>query len=147
MIWRPVLTTDADGREVQERNSRGDLAWVCEHGVRKLYGDRVGGNCRCGERPPVVLPPLGKQFLSLLGAVAAIAASGFRKVSADELRQRLEICGACPYRTETNRCGLCGCRLRFKPQYWALACPLLKWPGDKPAAADEPTETTAEQTA
>lgn len=56
---------------------------------------------------------------------------GMPKVSEDVLKQRLDVCDACP---EVNKdkpnwtCTKCGCNLKIKASWASQDCPLKKWP-------------------
>lgn len=76
------------------------------------------------ERHP---PPLYVQAWNLATSLAAFAADGFRTVTKEQYRQRLEICDACPERRGTQ-CLKCGCRLAWKATGRAFQCPLNIWP-------------------
>jgi hypothetical protein len=82
-------------------------------------------------------PPLAKQAWNLVRSLADFVADGCKTVTADQYRQRLEICDACDQRRD-NRCMKCGCRLSLKARGRAVKCPLEKWPsvGDVIAGSD-----------
>ena len=76
---------------------------------------------------PQPFPSLPQQFWSLTRAVADFVADGCTTVTEAQYRQRLEICDVCEHR-RGQRCGKCGCRLRWKARGQAFRCPLGKWP-------------------
>jgi hypothetical protein len=80
---------------------------------------------------------LAKQAWNLVRSLADFVADGCKTVTADQYRQRLEICDACDQRRD-NRCMKCGCRLSLKARGRAFKCPLEKWPsvGDAIAGSD-----------
>ena len=84
-------------------------------------------------RPPSLL----QQAWNLAGSLADFIADGCKTVTANEYRQRLEICDSCDQRRD-NRCTKCGCRLSLKARGRAFKCPLEKWPavGDQLAGPD-----------
>ena len=52
---------------------------------------------------------------------------GFKTISGEQYRARLEICDTCD-RRHGNECEECGCYLRLKARGRAFQCPLGKWP-------------------
>lgn len=72
-------------------------------------------------------PSLSRQAWNLARSLADFVADGLRTVTADQYRQRLEICDTCD-RRRGNRCMVCGCRLSLKARGRAFRCPLDKWP-------------------
>lgn len=69
----------------------------------------------------------------VLKAVGALAVSGFRFVSRDEYRRRLDICADCDSRGDervkydVRRCGECGCFVAVKATAGVWKCPIGKW--------------------
>lgn len=76
---------------------------------------------------PLKPPSLPRQAWNLARSLADFVADGMHTVTADQYRQRLEICDACD-RRRGNRCMECGCRLSLKARGRAFRCPLDKWP-------------------
>ncbi len=72
-------------------------------------------------------PNLTRQAWNLARALADFVADGCRTVTAEQYRQRLEVCDVCEHRRR-NRCLKCGCRLSLKARGRAFGCPLGKWP-------------------
>ncbi|NLS96848.1 MAG: hypothetical protein GXX96_32330 [Planctomycetaceae bacterium] len=72
-------------------------------------------------------PSLVRQAWNLATSLADFVADGCKTVTAEQYRQRLEICDGCPHR-RNNRCMKCGCRLSLKAQGRAFKCPEGKWP-------------------
>ena len=72
-------------------------------------------------------PSLARQAWNLAQSLADFVADGFKTVSEEQYRQRLEICDACDQR-RNNRCMQCGCRLSLKARGRAFKCPESKWP-------------------
>ena len=72
-------------------------------------------------------PSLSRQAWNLARSLADFAADGFKTVTEDQYRERLEICDTCDHR-RGNRCLKCGCRLSLKACGRAFKCPLNKWP-------------------
>ena len=77
--------------------------------------------------PNKEMPSLARQAWNLARSLADFVVDGCKTVSADQYRERLEICDACDYR-RNNRCTKCGCRLSLKAQGRAFKCPEAKWP-------------------
>ncbi len=82
--------------------------------------------------PPIVPPPerspnLVRQAWNLARSLTDFVADGCKTVTADQYRQRLDICAGCTHR-RNNRCMKCGCRLSLKAQGRAFKCPEGKWP-------------------
>ncbi len=75
----------------------------------------------------VQLPSLARQAWNLAQSLADFVADGCHLVTADQYRQRLEICDTCDHRRD-NRCLKCGCRLSLKARGRAFQCPAKKWP-------------------
>lgn len=73
------------------------------------------------------MPSLARQAWNLARSLADFVADGCKTVSADQYRERLEICDACDHR-RNNRCTKCGCRLSLKAQGRAFKCPEGQWP-------------------
>ena len=72
-------------------------------------------------------PSLPRQAWNLARSLAYFVADGFKTVTQDQYRERLEICDACQHRRD-NRCLKCGCRLSLKARGRAFKCPENKWP-------------------
>lgn len=54
--------------------------------------------------------------------------NGSARVSADVIKQRLDICHTCPaFKPLTQRCKKCGCFMTMKSQLEKAYCPLGKW--------------------
>jgi len=54
--------------------------------------------------------------------------NGSPRVSADIVKQRLDICATCPaFKPLTQRCKKCGCFMTMKTQLEKAYCPLGKW--------------------
>lgn len=54
--------------------------------------------------------------------------NGSPKVSAEIVKQRLDICHECPaFKPLTQRCKKCGCFMNMKTQLEKAYCPLGKW--------------------
>jgi hypothetical protein len=76
---------------------------------------------------PLGFPPLHRQAWNLAQALADFLADGCQTVTAEQYRERLEICDACPAR-RGNRCLVCGCRLSLKARGRVFRCPQGHWP-------------------
>jgi hypothetical protein len=70
---------------------------------------------------------LRKPKWDLARSLLAFVADGCTTVSADQYRERLQICDSCEQR-KGNRCRQCGCRLSIKARGRAFTCPNEKWP-------------------
>jgi hypothetical protein len=54
--------------------------------------------------------------------------NGSPRVSAELIKERLDICHACPaFRPLTQTCKKCGCFMKMKTQLEKAYCPLGKW--------------------
>lgn len=94
----------------------------------------------------------GIQFFSVLADT--LVRQGGELASEDVIAQRLAICQGCQkFRPDTNRCGVCGCRVRStatrelvlnlgnKLAHKASTCPLNKWGTEAPSkSVAVPTE-------
>jgi hypothetical protein len=77
-----------------------------------------------------IYPPAIQQMANLIKTGAAVAASGFSKVTPAEYERRRGICEACPNLDHSEngiipppRCRLCGCNMDGKPWAAAAKCP------------------------
>ena len=73
-----------------------------------------------------------KKVSSLSGGVSKWAASGFSKVSSDQLTERLDICKGCEFWNAsafggTGSCKKCGCSTQAKLRMATSSCPAGKW--------------------
>ena len=56
------------------------------------------------------------------------AKDGFKKVSDDVFKERMDICRGCEhFNAESERCNNCGCFLNIKATWNSEKCPLSKW--------------------
>lgn len=92
--------------------------------------EKVGTNGQPGRKKPRMV----RQAWNLAQAMSAFVADGFKTLSEDQYRVRLETCDACD-RREGSRCTECGCYLRLKARGRAFDCPLGKWPAIEPEPA------------
>ena len=76
-------------------------------------------------------PRVTRQAWDLARSLAAFVSDGCRLVSAEQYRQRLEICDGCARRVG-NRCRECGCRLALKAGGRAFRCSRQQWPAIEP---------------
>ncbi len=80
-------------------------------------------------------PPLTTQIKNFAGSMANFAKSGFKTVSEEQKKERLEICMGseekgiekCEF-YQKGRCLKCGCVANFAAAISSKDCPLLKWP-------------------
>jgi hypothetical protein len=90
----------------------------------------------------------GIQFFSVLADT--LIRQGGELALEESIAKRLEICQACEkFRADTNRCGVCGCRVRSaavrdlvqnlgnKIAHKASSCPLGKWARETPSPTVE----------
>ena len=87
------------------------------------------------------LPTLLARAGTFAKALATHVADGGKKVTAQELESRLEVCTLCDRRTD-DLCSACGCVLSTKAGWRSSECPLKKWPalgiaGERPATTQE----------
>ena len=88
---------------------------------------QVAAGATAAVAPPQRMPSLARQAWNLAESLASFVADGCHLVTAEQYRQRLEICDVCEARRE-NRCMVCGCRLSLKSRGRAFQCPLNRWP-------------------
>lgn len=84
------------------------------------------------------LPPIITRAKNFAIAVAKHVADGGKKVTPEQLGERLDICSLCPQRvasingSKEDACSVCGCPLldepRAKATWHSEVCPLGKWP-------------------
>ena len=61
-------------------------------------------------------------------SVANHLADGMRKVTDEQLNNRIEICKTCDkFDAQEHRCKHCGCFLNIKASWNSEKCPLDKW--------------------
>lgn len=76
----------------------------------------------------IKVPSLWEQAKSFAKASSAHVASGLSKVTTEEQKERLAICGSCEwFKERENRCGHCGCPLAKKTLWKTSDCPIGKW--------------------
>lgn len=105
-----------------------------ENGIRITRGEQVA------QKPAAVLVPIEPKpteikMPSLIQQAKNLAISakdhiknGMRQVSAEKKAERLNICSSCPFfKSDTMRCGHCGCFLETKTQWESSTCPIKKW--------------------
>lgn len=81
---------------------------------------------------PVHPPPLVTQAKTLASSMTSWAASGFKTVSKETLKSRLDTCSTCPLWDPTafggtGRCTKCGCSTQAKLRLAHEKCPEGKW--------------------
>lgn len=76
--------------------------------------------------PEDALPKMREMMMNAGGALKAAAVSGFKTVSKEERKNRLDICEECD-KYKNGRCLECGCFLSFKTTLEAWHCPIKKW--------------------
>ena len=87
-----------------------------------------GGGCTGECRNNNKLPSTTEMAKNLAKATKDHVKSGFKTVSEDEIKERLDICGACEhYIPHSARCKLCGCFTKFKAKLKSGGCPIKKW--------------------
>ncbi len=84
-----------------------------------------------------VLPSKLAMAGGLVRALATHIGDGRRRVTAEQLEQRLEECSLCDKRTGES-CSACGCNLTTKAGWRTSKCPLGKWPESVEAAVTKP---------
>jgi peroxiredoxin len=89
------------------------------------------------------LPPILTKATNFARAMATHIADGAKKVTAEELERRWELCILCDQRNG-DFCAACGCDLTIKAGWRTSKCPLGKWPaGQASNAARIPALTAA----
>jgi hypothetical protein len=77
---------------------------------------------------PIGLPPLWRQVVTFLRALALHIRAGLPKTHQASVKARWRACQACPkYQAESERCGACGCFLRSKIAWELSECPEGRW--------------------
>lgn len=80
--------------------------------------------------PHLIPPPtFAQKVLNLGGAIARIAAEGYKEVDDDVYRARLSQCEKCEFRTSEWVCShpSCGCYLSKKAVLSTESCPIGRW--------------------
>lgn len=98
-----------------------NLCWLYRYdlGYRRLWG----GDDNVPQKPP---PRWWDRAAAFAVAVVRYAASGFERVSDEQLAARQATCATCPYFTQSS-CALCGCVLSVKQTWKSESCPQNKW--------------------
>ena len=75
------------------------------------------------------LPSIGKMAGNFVKAVAGHVKDGAKKVTQEELEERLKACNDCVF-MKNNRCTHmnCGCVLARKARWRSEDCPIERWP-------------------
>lgn len=98
-----------------------------------LYHNDVRYNQHWSDSPE---PGLIEKAVNFTGAIVKHIASGGKKATPEQLKERLTICDGCEQK-KGNSCKLCGCALSIKASWTTQKCPLDKWP-----PIEEPTSET-----
>lgn len=82
-----------------------------------------------GNVQPPSVPVMTQTFMKSMGSWAR---SGFKTVTEDQLKERLEICSKCEFWdknafAKTGRCLKCGCSTQAKLRLATEKCPIDKW--------------------
>ena len=114
LMWREGLSFDDASFSAEER----ELIENQEERLEKELADPK-------------YPSKLKQALSL-GREAFRAAKAKGKglpvmATADQVAERLEICGSCEHYTADDRCTQCGCYMKVKSTLTTASCPIGKW--------------------
>ena len=65
---------------------------------------------------------------SIVRNIQSVAAGNSLKISDEEVKNRLQICGGCEFfDSNQNRCRKCGCFMAVKTYLKAERCPIGKW--------------------
>ena len=118
--WCARHNVDKNDHWVFLCRTRADYFQMWEQGVGP--GQAVPAAGTGGQNPSI----LGMAW-NLATSLAAFVADGCKTVTAEEYKQRLEICSGCDQRYGNN-CLKCGCNLPLKAHGRAFECPLAKWP-------------------
>ena len=74
-------------------------------------------------------PSIVQKAKNVTKAAAKYAGSGFKNVSEERQKERMEICKKCEfYQADGNpTCAKCGCFLKVKTAWASESCPIGKW--------------------
>lgn len=72
-------------------------------------------------------PNIFKKIFNLVKASKKHAQDGFKDVSLEDFKNRIEICNNCPFQ-ENGECTVCGCFIAKKAWWRSEDCPKDKWP-------------------
>tara|TARA_B100002019_G_C21268427_1_gene600767 strand:+ start:3066 stop:3419 length:354 start_codon:yes stop_codon:yes gene_type:complete len=74
-------------------------------------------------------PSMGQMLKNFASEVVEYAKAGAPHVSEKQYNYRLKTCSECPsLKTESMRCGECGCMVEHKAKWATSNCPSKKWP-------------------
>tara|TARA_R110000751_G_scaffold265734_1_gene364810 strand:- start:28 stop:393 length:366 start_codon:yes stop_codon:yes gene_type:complete len=81
------------------------------------------------KKPENKEPNIVQKAKNLTKAAGKYAGSGFKNVSEEQQKERMEICKGCEfYKSDGNpTCGKCGCFLKAKVAWASESCPIGKW--------------------
>lgn len=97
-----------------EAGNRGEGTAISAPGFRKC----------CDEKKQ--MPSAAKMGITLAREMVSFAKAGFKTVSSEEARRRMDICKRCEHYTG-KRCLKCGCFMAAKTKMATTACPIGKW--------------------
>lgn len=93
-------------------------------GCKFCKGAGCTGECRNTNQ----LPSTTQMAKNLAKATKDHVRSGFKTVSEEEIKKRLDTCADCEhYIPHSSRCQLCGCFTKFKAKLSSGGCPIKKW--------------------
>ena len=72
-------------------------------------------------------PNIFKKIFNLAKASKKHVQDGFKDVSLEDFKNRIEICNNCPFQ-ENGECTVCGCFIAKKAWWRSEDCPKDKWP-------------------
>lgn len=78
---------------------------------------------RLPEGQKLTLADKAKNFVT---SAKEVASSGFAVVDKEVHRQRYSICETCEH-LSSGQCAICGCFMKVKSKFEAMACPIDKW--------------------
>lgn len=70
---------------------------------------------------------MGASFGRAMAKESAARIKGKPKVSTEESKRRLSVCGDCQFFVDEKRCAKCGCFVGFKARLRSGTCPIGKW--------------------
>lgn len=85
---------------------------------------------------PAQVPGFATMAWNLASSLLAFVADGLTTVTAEQYRERLQICDTCDKRTGAT-CTLCGCNTEIKAHGRAFQCPQNLWPTISPNEGNE----------
>jgi hypothetical protein len=68
-----------------------------------------------------------QQIKNFTSSIINYTKSGFKNVTTEEYKERINVCNNCEYLDKNNRCSECGCFVAVKNWMESEKCPKNKW--------------------